>query len=248
MSSEQASVKFTSKYRLLFWSVIALFLLSLAVTWQLSSKRDAIGFPVNLISYPLAGYNLLTKLNAQEQQAVEKVMARYLDESFWDLSLTEIQSGLLRLDWVVSAQVSRGWPDLLNIKLEKQVAIARWGENGLINQSGEVFYPTSIEEMTDLVLLDGNLDSAVLVAQRFSHVNTLFARQGIALASLRLLENQVWELGIYKGPKVVFSELEWRAQIERFLLSLPLLKAEIRNSALYYDLRYSNGLVVKQMK
>ncbi|WP_130536937.1 cell division protein FtsQ/DivIB [Thiomicrorhabdus indica] len=236
-------------FRKIFWGVVILLLLSGLVAWQLSEKRltDSSG-EQSWFSYPLADYEILTQTKQVNREQIDEVLKPYIGQSFWDLPLPEIQSKLMRLDWVVSAKVSRNWPDLLGVVITEQEAIARWGENGLVNQSGEVFYPTSMDGYDDYVLLDGDLQFAVLVSQRFSEIAPLFSQHDLWIESLVLLDEQVWELQIFQGPLIRFSEGVWREEIERFLLAYPELKSDFRNSAVYYDLRYSNGFVMKPNK
>ena len=235
---------------MLFWFAIALVVLSLAVIWQLSDKREAANASTGwgFFSYPLQDFVLLSELKRVKQGDIETVLEPYIGASFWDLPLLEIQSKLMRLDWVVSAKVSRSWPDVVHIVLSEQEPIARWGQDGLINQNGEVFYPHSMDEFQNLVQLDGDLEFAILIAKRFAQLNALFQQQNIPLESLYLKANQVWELGIYQGSKIIFSEKEWGAQIERFLLAFSKISEDMRNSADYYDLRYSNGIVIQPKK
>ncbi len=239
-----------SLFRKVFWGVVILLMLTALVAWQLSEKRsaDSSAFSskeASWFSYPLSGYELLSPTNQVNREQIDKVLEPYIGTSFWDLPLPEIQAKLMRLDWVVSAKVSRNWPDLLGVVITEQEAIARWGNDGLVNQAGDVFYPSSIEGYDDYVVLNGDLQFAVLVSQRFSEIAPLFTPLELWIESLELLDEQVWELQIYQGPLIRFSEEAWQEEVERFLLAYPKLNADFRNSAVYYDLRYSNGFVMK---
>ncbi len=59
--------------------------------------------------------------------------------NFFAVSPAEVRAGLERLPWVRSASVRRVWPDRLEVSLEEHVALARWGDDALVNTHGERF-------------------------------------------------------------------------------------------------------------
>lgn len=242
MKNSKYSVK-----QFVFWGALMTLLLAVIVSWQLADKREGNYNPLfSWLNYPLEAYQLASNIEKTNRQQIDEVLQPYVGDSFWDLPLLEIQSELMRLDWIVRAQVSRSWPNLLTVAVTEQKAVARWGDNGLVNQSGEVFYPSTLEGYEDLVVLDGDLQFAVKVAERFANLMPRFSQHDLWLESMVLLDEQVWELQVFEGPLLRFSDKLWEQQIERFLLAYPKLEASMINSAAYYDLRYSNGFVMKQ--
>lgn len=233
--------------RLMIWSLLVFVALGAWVSWLLSDKReDSLG----VLSFPIESYHVSSALTQVQPEELDAVLQEYLGHSFWDLPLLEIQAKLMRLDWVVSATVSRVWPSRLNIHVVEQHPVARWGNNGLINQNGDVFYPSSLAGFENLVVLDGDLQFAVRITQRFADLMALFEQaqlhqQPMAIESLKLKDNFVWELKVYQGPALIFSENAWQAQIDRFLLAYPKVPDNLRNSTHQYDLRYSNGLAIQ---
>lgn len=239
-----------SLYRLVFWLMAGVLVLAMIVIWQLAEKR-AENSPTeereaSFLSYPLDNYQILTPLQQVTPDEVQAILQPYLGQSFWDLPLMEIQSKLIRLDWVVNAKVSRSWPNLLSVVLTEQKPIARWGENGLINQAGEVFYPKSLEGFYDLVRLEGDLQYTRQVVRRYVKIQQALKAQKLVVERLRYGNDQVWEVGLFDGPKIILSDGSWKEELERFLLAYPKLEASLRNSATRYDLRYSNGFAISQ--
>src|SRR5471032_1809491 len=59
--------------------------------------------------------------------------------NFFAADLAAIRAGLERIAWVRRADVRRVWPDRVEVTIEEHVALARWGDAGLVNTYGERF-------------------------------------------------------------------------------------------------------------
>lgn len=231
------------------WLILLIVIVSLIilVLEQFNKTVEGQAQPVETWWYlPIEDYRIVSTLKKVKQAEVDAIIEPYMGRSFWNIPLAEIQSKLVRLDWVTKARVARSWPNLLGVSLTEQIPIARWGDNGLVNQLGEVFYPRSLDDYQDLVKLSGDLSFSSKVAKRFAQLQPLFADRQLWIAALALADDQVWTLTLFEGPQIRFSESLWQEQIERFLLVYPKLTNPLRNSAVYYDLRYSNGIALKQ--
>ena len=216
--------------------VLALFLLGL-VGW-LSTQKDSPFYQ------PIENYELVSPLQQVTQNEISSAVKPYLGSSFWDIPLNKIQADLTHLDWVKSAQVKRKWPNLLYISIKEQVPVARWGEAGLVNRSGEVFFPKSIEGFKNLVQLDGALDQSEQVLRHFINLQSQFSNLDLTIKSLSLSSDNVWHIGFLNGPSVILDSLNYEHKLQRFLKAYPKLDLAMRKSARIYDLRYSNGFII----
>ena len=70
-----------------------------------------------------------------------------LSGTFFTLDIDKTRAAFGKLPWVRDAQVRRRWPDALDISVEEHVALARWGENGLVNTRGERFDAASDQDL-----------------------------------------------------------------------------------------------------
>lgn len=248
MSLEQADIeqernkptKEPSKLpKVAFWLLI----IALAVVftaWLLMPSKPS----GHWFSKSIDSYQVQSQLNEVRPEEIERVLKDYLGTSFWDIPIDEIQGRLTQLDWVVKAEVSRVWPDKLNVQIFEQKPVARWGENGLINHQGQVFFPYSIDGYQDLIMLDGALDSSQLVLHRWVKINELFQKHNIPLVGLAYKPGRVWHIYLAGGQSVILEEEQWQRKLRHFFLAYQKLSKELRNSAETFDLRYSNGFVV----
>lgn len=193
----------------------------------------------------LQKYSLKTTLKQVKEEQIETIIKPYIGSSFWRLDIKNIHTSLVKLDWVYQAQVSRQWPNSLDIKLVEQVPIARWGEKALISQYGKIFYPPNIDYFTEYVQLTGNsLDSQKLLEKLLIFQNE-FNKLNWTINHLEKRIDNVWVINFTSGNKIIVAEKNWHKQISRFMRSYPQIKIDIRSQAQAYDLRYSNGFVLQ---
>ena len=210
----------------------------LAIGWLLTQKDSP-------FFQPIENYQLTSPVQQLSRAETDRVIGPYLGSSFWDIELDTIQAELVRLDWVLSAQVKRKWPNHLYISIQEQIPVARWNQDGLINGYGHVFFPSDIQGFTNLVRLNGRLDQSQFILQEFIQMQALLERVSLSTSQLSY-ENGVWLIQVLNGSEIIVDSTESRSKIERFVRALPEMDKTLRSSAQVYDLRYSNGFIVSE--
>ncbi|MFZ9667372.1 MAG: cell division protein FtsQ/DivIB, partial [Steroidobacteraceae bacterium] len=66
----------------------------------------------------------------------QAVRDRIHDAGLVTVDLETLQRAIEALPWVDTASVGRAWPRGLQVRVIEQVAAARWGANGLLNDRG----------------------------------------------------------------------------------------------------------------
>ena len=94
----------------------------------------------------------IANLSARE---VEDIVAANLSGGFLSLDLDRIREGLEAHPWVESATARRQWPNQLVIVIREETPIARWGDNGFLNNRGQTLDVSNAAELADLPLLAG---------------------------------------------------------------------------------------------
>lgn len=222
------------------WSaLISLAALGLLV-WFLIEQERASDRPIQTVT-------LTSELQQLSLLEVDQVLQSYVGSSFWRVKLSKIQSDLTRLDWVSHAVVKRSWPDQLIITIEEQVPVARWGDDGLVNNKGEIFFPRSVSGFENFVRLEGRLESARHVLAKLAEFQKVLGGLDWSIAQLTEAVDGGWKIDVLDGPSLLIAKEEDEVRLIRFVRSYQQLKEELRNSAQVYDLRYSNGFSVKQI-
>ena len=70
---------------------------------------------------------------------LEEVLAPHLRTGFLSADLKRMQADLVDAPWVARADVRRRWPGTIDVRIEEERAVARWGESGLLNVDGRLF-------------------------------------------------------------------------------------------------------------
>jgi len=198
-----------------------------------------------LFFQPIKQFELVQSLEHIPPTEVHAVVEPYLNQSFWGIDLDQIQAALNSLDWVRYTEVSRQWPDKLSIEITEQSPVARWGESGLINGHGHVFFPASLVGYETLVRLNGPLNMSTRVLAQFVQLQALL--EPIDMVVLQLdYRNDVWQVDVLDGPNLIIDSEGFVDKTIRFVRAYPKIDRSLRNSAEIYDLRYSNGFIVGQ--
>jgi cell division protein FtsQ len=123
--------------------------------------------------------------------------------------------------------------------------IARWGEKGLINGRGEVFYPSQLNGFEDLLQLSGDPAQASMLL-----TVAVWLRQQTRMLNWQLLAVHRFKGGSlqtrwYPERTVWLSEQHYQQQFAHFLHAWPQLHPTLRERAAEVDLRYSNGFTIR---
>ena len=227
------------KSKKLFWAGLLGFIAIILLGWVLLEQEVASDRPIQQVK-------LTSALQQLSEDEINQVLAPYLGHSFWEVQLNQIQADLTRLDWVSQAVVKRSWPDQLIISIEEQTPVARWGDSGLINHTGEVFYPRSLLEFDNFVRIEGRLERSAQILAKLAEFQGKVDALEWSISSLTELKDGGWQVEILDGPKLLLAKKDNLQQLTRFVRAYDQLMDGLRKSAQVYDLRYSNGFSIKR--
>jgi len=183
-------------------------------------------------------------LNFVSETEIKDAVSRYVSASLMAIELDLLKQELETLPWISEVQVRREWPDKLVIKVDEELAIARWGGGHLLNQQGQVFSPHSLVEQMQLPHLAGPIDSEQMVMRQYLEFNQLLYPLGVRIRDLVLNERGAWTMTLTNGVEV---RLGRSAVLERLRRLVAFLESdysmELGNIA-SIDLRYRNGFAV----
>jgi cell division protein FtsQ len=106
-----------------------------ALYWLLSPAR-----------FPVAAVEIKGSLRNTSEAALRAALPG-APGNFFAVDLAEVRAGLERLPWVRRVAVRRVWPAGLEITVEEHVALARWGDEALVNTQGERFVARTSEAL-----------------------------------------------------------------------------------------------------
>ena len=203
-----------------------------------------LGRDANWLSYPLKSYQLQTQTTHVNQQEINTVLQDYLGQSFWEIRLPEVQARLQQIDWVWQADVSRKWPSELTIALTEQTPIARWGEDGLINQQAEVFYPHKLGKYEQLVRIDAPLKMRQEALQQLIALQQELSNTQMIVTSLSYQADHSWRVSTLQEIDIYLPYDNWAQRLALFFKVFNQFDPDVLTKASGFDLRYSNGFTI----
>ncbi len=164
--------------------------------------------------------------------------------NFFTVDVEAVRNAARQLPWVDHVSVRRRWPDMLDIKVEGQQPLARWGRKRLVNRRGEVFAPPPASIPDGLPALSGPDGSAVKVVERYQEISHRLSRLGLQVESLDLNSRQAWRLQLKGGLELKLGRSDVALRLGRFIRVYPRLGKEPGRRLKRVDLRYTNGFTV----
>jgi len=156
------------------------------------------------------------------------------------------------LPWVRRAEVRRRWPARLEVRIEEQQAVARWGEDMAqwVNPYGEVFSASPPQEGGEsLPILQGPNGSSAEVLRRYAEFTQTLAAIDRRPLQLTLSQRLAWKLHMDDGMDVELGREQQKASIStrlaRFVEVYPMALAERKPRPTVVDMRYPNGLALR---
>lgn len=225
------------------------------LTWPLILVALVVGGYVLLqavlpyIDRPIARIGVKGKLNYVSPEDVQRRIEPFAEASFFKVDLPGMRRVLEEMPWITRAEVRRVWPDQLEISLEEQLPIARWGKEALVNNQGVMLSAQSDADYRQLPMLFGPENSQQKVMQQYQLVSQMLRPLGLSVTGLEQRDRGSWFVTVLDGRNDNTMELllgrDHLVEKMRRLLTIynVALKEQSSNIA-RIDLRYGNGLAV----
>ncbi|KGP64217.1 cell division protein FtsQ [Legionella norrlandica] len=198
---------------------------------------DSDRFPITTIKVA-ATYEHVT------HKELENVLAKYLNASFFSLSVNRLQNELNSMNWIDTAYVERVWPDTLKIKLTEKKPVAIWGD-ALMTEDGQLFNQGAVPPDLNIPKLNGPQSQQLEVLQVYEKLSKILSSYGLNASGLSLRDNQSWVLLLDNGAKIYLGKKELEERLLRFCKAYPAVFAEKAEQLASVDLRYPRGMAVQ---
>lgn len=199
---------------------------------------------IALREIPVERITVTGTLHRTQTQAVQEMVQPALVGGFLSADLDQVQEQLQALPWIYKVSVRRRWPNALEINVQEQLPIARWGEGGFLNHEGEVFHSEGIKGEQPLPRLEGPPGSARQLIVSYQQLGELLQPLSLELRELSLDGRGHLRAVLAGGMELVLGNSEFRDRLQRFAMVYRSELSERAGEVKRVDLRYESGLAV----
>ncbi|EPJ48286.1 MAG: hypothetical protein OFPII_06980 [Osedax symbiont Rs1] len=167
------------------------------------------------------------------------------DMSLLSMDINALQQRTIEEPWVNSATIKRQWPPTINIQIDEQVPVAKWGSKGLLNYQGDIFLPALKNGLAHLPELNGPSTETARVMDQYHAMSQFFKGSDSLMVGLTLQARGAWTLFLDNHIEVALGRENIQGRLKRFLA---LYKGHLYLKAQQIervDVRYTNGVAVK---
>ncbi|MGI5308327.1 cell division protein FtsQ/DivIB [Rheinheimera sp. WS51] len=216
-------------------SVIGLIWAGVAVNTWLQGQQSA---PIKQVKL----YGNFVHIKPSELQ--HQLQQEYVG-SFFHVDVDQVQTYLLQQPWVYQVAIRKQWPDALVVVVTEQQPVARWNQQQLINQHGELFSAPLTQLKTELPLLVGPEGSEKDALDMLQHIQGFLALHQFAPLRLALTERFSWQLTLTDGIALKLGRENILKRVQRFVELYPVITKHKNEPVSEVDLRYDTGIAVR---
>lgn len=225
------------------WCVISFILLLLlgvffAGRWMWQAAQNPNAFPIQTIQ-------IRGQLSHVPAFDIQKMIQANLTGNFFTLQTSQAREKMLALPWIVSVSFRRIWPNTLRVHIAEQTPVARWEDRGLMNASGQIFYPDINTIPNNLPIFFGPIDQTKTMLAFYHAVTELLKPLNLSVVRVNLSNRQSWSMQLDNQISMTLGREEALKRLKRFIAIYPTFMQTARQPILSVDLRYPNGLAAQ---
>lgn len=193
---------------------------------------------------PISKVSVRGDLTYVDQLAVQERMEPFVEANFFKVDLDGLRQDLEQMPWIAHVEVRRVWPDQVTVHLEEHLPIARWGDEALLNNSGQAFAPSDLARYEHLPQLHGPKRAQQRVMQQYQMLSQMLRPLGFSIERLELRERGSWFVTTGQGVELLLGRDQIIEKMRRFTAIYQQALAQESEKIARIDLRYANGLAV----
>ena len=134
-----------------------------------------------LMDRPITAVSVQGPFERVSAMQLEEALAEHVQDGFLSSDLGKIQRAAVRLPWVATASVQRRWPGTLVVQVTEQQPAACWGDDGLLNEGGDLFVKGEALLPAELPRLTGPDGTERRVAAMYFKIQKQLEQRGLCL-------------------------------------------------------------------
>ena len=89
--------------------------------------------------WPMRRLAVTGEFRQVDEAAVREAVLPMVRDGFFAVDLDQVRAAVAALPWVEKVEVRKRWPDRLEVSLSEHTPVARWGEDRMLSEDGELF-------------------------------------------------------------------------------------------------------------
>jgi|SRR5579885_548869 cell division protein FtsQ len=184
-------------------------------------------------------------VNRLDHQQVQNLIFPLVNNGFFKINVDYIRDRLLQMPWVSELYVRRVWPDQVEITVVEKNPAARWNEEGLLSDAGEIFTPGQETYPDNLPRFIGPAGQQIIMLRYFNDMNRLLLPLHAKISYLELTPYFTWKLKLDNGIMLQVGHKDILTRLDHFVKVYPKIVGMRAADVDYIDLRYPNGMAVR---
>jgi len=178
-----------------------------------------------------------------ERQGIQESMTKIALGGILTTDLADVENQLRQMGWTRHVMVRRQWPDRLEVRLQKVVPVARWGNDDYLAANGD---PLQLpNKYPNLPMLSAHISTPQQTMELYRLLQVFAAREGLTIKTLAESPQGEWEVGFVEGMALKLGGSDVNGRMQRFLRAYRITLKEQQQAIKYVDARYTNGIAVR---
>ena len=192
---------------------------------------------------PVRSVEVIGSLAPAEAAEVRRRLSELKPRRLLSTDLGALREHLMDLSWPRLVHIRRVWPDTISIRIERQLVVAKWGDEGYLTAGGELV--SGLDRAVTVPLLDCEVASPQKALEVFRYLQDIAAEDGLEIRALAENALGEWRLELANGVRAHLGADALRSRMGRFMEVHRHLAQQSEQALRYLDLRYANGAAVR---
>ena len=229
------------------------------INWRLVIFLSLIIIPLLMVIFALNWIkqpeNLMIKavevqgnLKYLDRSSLQPIIEPFVKTNLYLLDTKHLEEEIEFNPWVYSASLTSVWPDKLVVKIREQDPIAFWGDEGMVNEFGEVIEVDLPNQKGKLPKLYSPFDKGREMVEGYIKIREWMKDFPVDIVEFTEDGRGSWQLKLANGMLVKIGRKEHERRLRRFMVGYRNQLVGQVEAIHTVDLRYTNGFAVKWNK
>jgi len=195
------------------------------------------------LNQPIRTVRVVGDLTAGEQAEIRDSISDSMGQGLLGVDLASVRSDIYALSWPLAVTVRRRWPGSIEIRVEKDLAVAAWGDQGYLTSDGRVMqFPDEPAGLPRFRCARSGPHEAMEI---YGLLKETLATTTMNISALNESALGEWEVELDNGMRVVLGGHALAERMRRFRLVFERALQGRQETVRYVDARYANGIAVR---